>query len=140
MNRLSPGRRNFLTKMIALVAAGTPSVAASDSGSAYAANAADGTSMKAACNPAAMRSRDARYNAIPRPEAPNIDATVAYVATRSPIHLQARLRRQGGCRETPTTNPRPFCSHASALRARRMLLRPARATATGPECVFFTRH
>src|SRR5437762_11645636 len=33
----------------------------------------------------AMRPRDARYNAIPLPEAPNFDATVAYVATRSPI-------------------------------------------------------
>ena len=33
----------------------------------------------------AMRPRDTRYNAIPLPEAPSIDATVAYVATRSPI-------------------------------------------------------
>ena len=32
-----------------------------------------------------MRPRDARYNAIPLSEAPGIDATVAYVATRSPI-------------------------------------------------------
>jgi acetyl esterase len=32
-----------------------------------------------------MRPRDARYNAIPLPEAPSVDATVAYVATRSPI-------------------------------------------------------
>ena len=32
-----------------------------------------------------MRPKDARYNAIPLPEAPAIDATVAYVATRSPI-------------------------------------------------------
>jgi acetyl esterase len=32
-----------------------------------------------------MRPRDARYNAIPLPEAPHLDATVAYVATRSPI-------------------------------------------------------
>jgi acetyl esterase len=32
-----------------------------------------------------MRPTDARYNAIPLPSAPNIDATVAYVATRSPI-------------------------------------------------------
>jgi acetyl esterase len=32
-----------------------------------------------------MRPRDARYNAIPLPEAPNVDATVAYVAMRSPI-------------------------------------------------------
>src|SRR5216117_1396863 len=32
-----------------------------------------------------MRPRDARYNAIPLAGAPNIDATVAYVATRSPI-------------------------------------------------------
>jgi acetyl esterase len=33
----------------------------------------------------AMRPRDARYNAIPLPEAPKLDATVAYVAMRSPI-------------------------------------------------------
>src|SRR5580765_1114213 len=32
-----------------------------------------------------MRPRDVRYNAIPLPSAPHIDATVAYVATRSPI-------------------------------------------------------
>ena len=33
----------------------------------------------------AMRPRDARYNAISLEGAPNVDATVAYVATRSPI-------------------------------------------------------
>src|SRR5438093_3746077 len=33
----------------------------------------------------AMRPRDVRYNAIPLPEAPNVDATVAYAAMRSPI-------------------------------------------------------
>jgi acetyl esterase/lipase len=33
----------------------------------------------------AMRPRDARYNAIPLPAAPDLDATVAYVAMRSPI-------------------------------------------------------
>jgi acetyl esterase/lipase len=33
----------------------------------------------------AMRPRDARYNAIPLPGAPHVDADVAYVATRSPI-------------------------------------------------------
>lgn len=32
-----------------------------------------------------MRPHDARYNAISLPEAPEIDATVAYIATRSPI-------------------------------------------------------
>src|SRR3954462_11232094 len=32
-----------------------------------------------------MRPRDTRYNAIPLAEAPAVDATVAYVATRSPI-------------------------------------------------------
>ena len=32
-----------------------------------------------------MRQRDARYAAIPLPEAPGLDASVAYVATRSPI-------------------------------------------------------
>ena len=33
----------------------------------------------------ALRPRDPRYNAFPLPEAPNLDATVAWVATRSPI-------------------------------------------------------
>src|SRR5689334_8990880 len=33
----------------------------------------------------AMRPRDPRYNAIPLPEAANVDATVAYAAMRSPI-------------------------------------------------------
>ncbi|HXZ54382.1 MAG TPA: alpha/beta hydrolase [Burkholderiales bacterium] len=33
----------------------------------------------------ALRPRDPRYNAIPLPEAPALDATVAWVATRSPI-------------------------------------------------------
>jgi len=33
----------------------------------------------------ALRPRDARYNAIPLPEAPHADAAVAYVAMRSPI-------------------------------------------------------
>jgi acetyl esterase len=32
-----------------------------------------------------LRPRDARYSAIPLPAAPNLDATVAYVAARSPI-------------------------------------------------------
>ena len=32
-----------------------------------------------------MRPRDPRYNAYPLPEAPNVDATVAYVIARSPI-------------------------------------------------------
>jgi acetyl esterase len=32
-----------------------------------------------------MRPRDTRYNAIPLREAPNVDATIAYIATRSPI-------------------------------------------------------
>lgn len=32
-----------------------------------------------------MRPRDPRYNAISLPSAPNVDATIAYIATRSPI-------------------------------------------------------
>ena len=32
-----------------------------------------------------MRPRDARYNAIPLAASPGVDASVAYVATRSPI-------------------------------------------------------
>ena len=50
----------------------------------------------------AMRPRDARYNAIPLPAAPNLEATVAYVATRSPIsdpyarfQQAARMKRVG---------------------------------------------
>jgi acetyl esterase len=49
-----------------------------------------------------MRPRDARYNAIPLPAAPNLDATVAYVATRSPIsdpyarfQQAERMKREG---------------------------------------------
>jgi len=33
----------------------------------------------------AMRPKDPRYNAVPLPEGPTIDATVAYVAMRSPV-------------------------------------------------------
>jgi acetyl esterase/lipase len=50
----------------------------------------------------AMRPRDARYNAIPLPAAPNLEATVAYVATRSPIsdpyarfQQAERMKREG---------------------------------------------
>jgi len=50
----------------------------------------------------AMRPRDARYNAIPLPAAPTLDATVAYVASRSPIsdpyarfQQAERMKREG---------------------------------------------
>jgi acetyl esterase len=50
----------------------------------------------------ALRPRDANYNAIPLPSAPSVDATVAYVATRSPIsdtyarYQQAeKMKREG---------------------------------------------
>jgi len=33
----------------------------------------------------AMRPKDSRYNALPLPETPNLDASVTYVATRSPV-------------------------------------------------------
>jgi acetyl esterase len=49
-----------------------------------------------------MRPRDARYNAIPLPAAPTLEATVAYVATRSPIsdpyarfQQAERMKREG---------------------------------------------
>ena len=49
-----------------------------------------------------MRPRDARYNAIALPAAPRLDATVAYVATRSPIsdtwarfQQAERMKREG---------------------------------------------
>src|SRR5262245_1465328 len=50
----------------------------------------------------AMRPRDRRYNSIPLTAAPNLDATVAYVATRSPIsdpyarfQQAERMKREG---------------------------------------------
>lgn len=56
-----------------------------------------------------MRPRDARYNAIPLPEAPALDATVAYIATRSPIsdpyarYQQAeKMKRDSMIRNTKT--------------------------------------
>jgi acetyl esterase len=41
-----------------------------------------------------MRQHDARYAAIPLPEAPNMDATFCYVATRSPISNPVTRRAQ----------------------------------------------
>src|SRR3989442_1581901 len=56
-----------------------------------------------------MRPRDARYNVIPLPAAPTVDATVAYVATRSPIsdtyarYQQAeRMKREGMIKNNKT--------------------------------------
>jgi acetyl esterase/lipase len=50
----------------------------------------------------AMRPGDARYNAIPLPAAPDVDAAVAYVATRSPVsdpyarfQQAERMKREG---------------------------------------------
>ncbi len=50
----------------------------------------------------AMRPRDGRYHAVPLPAAPRLEATVAYVATRSPIsdpyarfQQAERMRREG---------------------------------------------
>jgi len=49
-----------------------------------------------------LRPRDARYNAIPLPAAPRLDAMVAYIATRSPIsdtyarfQQAERMKREG---------------------------------------------
>lgn len=53
----------------------------------------------------AMRPRDARYNAIPLEGAPNIDASVAYVATRSPItDPYARWQQTEKMKRGPLTN------------------------------------
>jgi acetyl esterase len=49
-----------------------------------------------------LRPRDARYNAIPLPEAPTLDATIAYAAMRSPIsdpyarYLNAEKHKRDG--------------------------------------------
>src|SRR5262250_2318299 len=61
-----------------------------------------------------MRPRDARYNAIPFPAAPSIDATVAYVATRSPISdpyarfQQAERMKRQAMIENSTTYFKPW--------------------------------
>jgi acetyl esterase/lipase len=57
-----------------------------------------------------MRPRDARYNAIPLAAAPNIDATVAYIATRSPIsNTYARFQNaEAQKRESMVTNNKTF--------------------------------
>lgn len=61
-----------------------------------------------------MRPRDARYNAIPLPAAPNVDATVAYVATRSPISdpyarfQQAQRMKRDGMIENNTIYFNPW--------------------------------
>ena len=53
----------------------------------------------------AMRPRDPRYNAIPLPEAPNVDATVAYVAMRSPISDPfARFKNAEALKREPMIN------------------------------------
>jgi acetyl esterase/lipase len=57
-----------------------------------------------------LRPRDPRYNAIPLPEAPNLDAIVAYVATRSPIsNTFARYQNaEAKKRENMVKNNRTF--------------------------------
>jgi acetyl esterase len=61
-----------------------------------------------------LRPRDARYNAIPLPAAPSLDATVAYVATRSPISdpyarfQQAERMKREGMIENSTTYFNPW--------------------------------
>ena len=57
-----------------------------------------------------MRPRDARYNAIPLATAPNVDATVAYIATRSPIsNTYARFQNaEERKRDSMITNNKTF--------------------------------
>jgi acetyl esterase/lipase len=68
----------------------------------------------------AMRPRDARYNAIPLASAPTVDATVAYVATRSPIsdtsarYQQAETMKRDGMIQNNKTFFRPWESIVEA--------------------------
>ena len=61
-----------------------------------------------------LRPRDARYNAIPLPAAPSLEATVAYVATRSPISdpyarfQQAERMKRAGMIENSTIYFNPW--------------------------------
>jgi acetyl esterase/lipase len=62
----------------------------------------------------AMRPRDLRYNAIPLPGAANVDATIAYVAMRSPIsnplerYQNAERRKRDAMMKNHTTYFRPW--------------------------------
>ena len=61
----------------------------------------------------AMRPRDKRYNAIPLPDAPNADATVAYIAMRSPVSNPfARFQNAEQLKREPMMNSLP-CRKAS---------------------------
>jgi acetyl esterase len=61
-----------------------------------------------------MRPRDPRYNAIPLAAAPNIDSTVAYIATRSPIsdpyarYQQAEKMKRDGMMKSNKTYFNPW--------------------------------
>ena len=61
-----------------------------------------------------MRPKDPRYNAIPLPEAPTLDATVAFIATRSPIsntfarYQNAVEKKMDGMVKNNTTFFNPF--------------------------------
>ncbi len=61
-----------------------------------------------------MRPNDPRYNAIPLPEAPKLDATVAFIATRSPIsntfarYENAVTKKNEGMVKNNTTFFNPF--------------------------------
>jgi acetyl esterase len=61
-----------------------------------------------------LRPRDARYGAIPLPAAPSLDATVAYIATRSPISdpyarfQQAERMKRAGMIENSTMYFQPW--------------------------------
>jgi len=53
----------------------------------------------------AMRPRDSRYNAIPLPEAPNVDATIAFAAMRSPVsNPLARFQNAETMKREPMMN------------------------------------
>ena len=53
----------------------------------------------------AMRPRDSRYNAIPLPGAPNVDATIAFVAMRSPVSNPfARFQNAEQLKREPMVN------------------------------------
>jgi acetyl esterase/lipase len=62
----------------------------------------------------AMRPRDPRYTAIPLPGAANVDATIAYVAMRSPIsnplerYQNAERRKRDAMMKNHTTYFRPW--------------------------------
>ena len=84
MDRYASGRREFLKALSAVGVAGLP-VTMLHAAPRRRLESSVASYDRHVAEPLGMRPRDPRYNAIPLSDAPHLDATVAFIATRSPI-------------------------------------------------------